>query len=373
MSMMALKPPMGWNSWNTFCWNINEQIVRETADRMLAEGYLEAGYNIISIDDCWMSNERDSDGNLVPDPNAFPNGMKAVGDYLHERGFKFGIYADGGIRTCAGRPGSFGHEKQDAEKFAEWGVDLVKYDFCYPPPGCDGKILFRRMGQALRETGRDIIFSACWSVNGVWKWARSCGAHMWRIAGDIQDSWKSIESVGFGAVGLEPYAGPSGWNDLDMLVIGLNGKGFVGEIGGGSEINEYQVHFALWCMLNSPLLMGHDLRSTSDEIKNILLNKEMIAINQDDAVIPAFKIENAESGAEVFAKPLANGDIAFCLINRNDSPKLMAITWDQCGWEIGDSVTLRDLINHEDLGAFKTSFYKRVPARSCEVFRAKRI
>lgn len=373
MSMLALKPPMGWNSWNTFSWRINEALIKETADYIVDNGFRDAGYNVISIDDCWMMRERDENGRLVPDPVKFPNGLKVIGDYLHERGLKFGLYEDGGTLTCAGFPGSFGHEREDAKQFAEWGVDLLKYDFCYPAPGCSDVNMFRRMGQALRETGRDIIFSGCWCVDGVWKWMRSCGVHMWRMAGDIMDSWESITKVGFGAVGYEAYAGPSGWNDLDMMVVGVNGEGHVGEMGGGCSINEYQAHFALWCLMSTPLLMGHDVRKTTPEIKAILQNTELIAINQDDAAIPAYRVPVIRNYYDILAKPLANGDIAFGLFNREDNDKNIPLAWDYCGWEVTDSVKLRDLISHEDIGTFRSNKTFRLPPHSCRVFRATRV
>ncbi|HBL84225.1 MAG: hypothetical protein A2Y17_07780 [Clostridiales bacterium GWF2_38_85] len=368
--MIALKPPMGWNSWNTFSGNVSDTLIRETADYIVENGFLDAGYDIVSIDDCWMLRDRDENGNLVPDPEKFPNGIKALADYVHSKGLKFGIYEDAGTMTCAGFPGSFGHERQDAKQFAEWGIDLLKYDFCYSTPGCSDVNLYRRMGQALRETGRDIIFSGCWGNDGVWKWMRSCGAHMWRLTGDIFDSWESIEKVGFGALGLEAYAGPSGWNDPDMMVVGLNGQGYVGHIGGGCTTNEYQAHFALWCMLSAPLLMGHDVRKTTPEVKEILQNKELIAIDQDDAGIPAYKIPGY---SDVLAKPLADGSMALGLFNREPNWKYMALSWDYCGWEVTDRVKLYDVIAHKDLGEFKCGATLRVEGHSCLIFKATRI
>ncbi|MDD4125175.1 MAG: glycoside hydrolase family 27 protein [Eubacteriales bacterium] len=372
MAMLALKPPMGWNSWNTFGGNINERLILETADAMVSEGYRDAGYNILTIDDCWMLKDRDENGNLQFDKAIFPHGMKFIGDYLHERGLKFGIYEDAGTLTCAGRAGSFGYERQDAKLFASWGVDLLKYDFCYSSPGSSDVNLYRRMGQALRESGRDIIFSGCWGDEGVWKWMRSTGAHMWRLTGDIKDSWDSICEVGLGAVGLEAYSGPCGWNDPDMLVVGVDGKGYVGKIGGGSTDDEYQTHFALWCMLNAPLLMGHDLRNARPEIKKILLNKELIDINQDDAAITAYKIPTTRDYFTILAKPLYGGDIVFMIINKNPYWTYYPLSWDYCGWEITDEVSMRDCINHTDLGTFKHGLTVKIEAHSCIVYRATR-
>ncbi|MFA6730460.1 MAG: glycoside hydrolase family 27 protein [Eubacteriales bacterium] len=370
MAKLAQTPPMGWNTWNTFCWNIDEALIRETADIMASEGYLDAGYDTLVLDDAWMARQRDSDGNLTADPVKFPGGMKNLIDYVHSKGLKFGLYSDSGTQTCAGFPGSFGNERRDANLFASWGVDFLKYDGCYMTPGSNAEVLYRRMGQALRESGRDILYSACYSADGVWTWMKKTGAHMWRIAGDIADSWESIEKVGFGAVGIGSYSGPGGWNDLDMLVVGVDGKGWVGEIGKGSTVTEYQTHFALWCIMGSPLMMGNDLRKASPEIKNILLNKDLIAINQDKACVPATRVPGY---AEVFAKPLSDGRIAFGLFNRNKDRRSLALSWDYSGWEITDSVALYDAIAHRELGVYSGSATFPVEGHGCRVIIGKRM
>lgn len=373
MAMHLLKPAMGWNAWNFFGYaGINEQVVRETADAMLEKGFLDAGYNIVSVDDFWMARERDEHGDLMPDPERFPSGMKALGDYLHERGFKFGLYAGAGVLTYAGKAGSFGYERQDAKKFAEWGVDLLKYDFGYVAPGNDAAHLFRRMGQALRESGRDIIFSGCLGRTSVTEWMRQAGASMWRLSGDIIDSWGSIIHVAKNALTVGAYSGPCGWNDPDMMVVGLDGKGYVGEIGGGCTLNEYSAHFSIWCLLSAPLLMGHDVRNTTPEIADILLNKELIAINQDDLGVQAYTLPPMSNDDFILARPLANGDIAFCMVNETEHPKKMILSWDYCGWEVNDRVRLRDVINHEELGEFIHGTYAYVEPHSAVVYRAKR-
>ncbi|MDW8289478.1 MAG: glycoside hydrolase family 27 protein, partial [Armatimonadota bacterium] len=218
--MLAPTPPMGWNSWNTFGAEIHEELIRQVADVFVEAGLREAGYTYVVIDDLWESDERDDQGRLVPDPKKFPSGMKALADYVHSKGLKFGIYSCAGTHTCAGKPGSYGYEEIDAQTFAEWGVDYLKYDFCYKPAGADAVTLYRRMGQALRATGRPIVFSICeWGSNEPWKWGASVGGHLWRTTGDINDSWESIEQIGFSQNGLEAYAGPDHWNDPDMLVV----------------------------------------------------------------------------------------------------------------------------------------------------------
>ncbi len=316
---------------------------------------------------------RDANGNLQPNPERFPSGMKALGDYIHERGLKFGLYAGAGVITYARCAGSFGYERQDAKKFAEWGVDLLKYDFGYAAPGQNETHLYRKMGQALRESGRDIIFSGCLGRKSVSEWMKSCGANLWRLSGDITDNWDSILKVATDAVGLEAFSGHSAWNDPDMMVVGLNGEGYVGKIGGGCTTNEYEAHFALWCMLCAPLLMGHDVRTTTPEIKTILQNKELIDINQDDLGIAAFKVPPLSNNDFILAKPLYGGDIAFCLLNTQETPKIMPLAWDYCGWEITDTVSLRDVIEHKEIGRFTGGMCANVQPHSVKVFRATRI
>lgn len=202
---IALTPPMGWNSWNTFTWDINEKMICEMADRMVEDGYLEAGYEYLVIDDCWSLKQRDADGNLVPDPEKFPHGMKWVSDYVHGKGLKFGMYSCAGTHTCAGYPGSFEHEFQDAKKFAEWGVDYLKYDYCFKPRQIPGEILYKRMSLALKNCGREILFAACnWGTDGVYDWIRSSGAHTYRSTGDIQDNWESITNLAISQMGKSP-------------------------------------------------------------------------------------------------------------------------------------------------------------------------
>lgn len=372
--IFAQKPPMGWNAWNYFGYaDINEKVVRETADAMVKLGFRDAGYLTVQVDDAWLCPERDSNGELQPLPDRFPSGMKALGDYLHERGFKFGLYAGAGVMTYAGYCGSFGHERQDAKTFASWGVDVLKYDFGYVAPGANIEKLFRRMGQALRESGRDIMLAACYGSTSITPWIRSTGASMWRLSGDITDSWQSIVKVAKNALSVGGYSGPCGWNDPDMMVVGLNGQGWVGGIGGGCTVNEYAAHFAIWCMLSAPLLMGHDVRNTTPEIAEILLNKELIDIDQDDLGIQAFQLPAMSNNDLILAKPLYGGDIAFCLVNDWDTQKRMILSWDYCGWEVTDRVRMRDVVNHKDIGEFSCGAQVMVPAHSAVVWRATRI
>ena len=374
MEQLAALPPMGWNAWNYFGYSdVNEKVIYETADAMIAQGFRDAGYNYVCVDDTWMVRGRDENGDLRVNEVRFPSGMKALGDYLHERGLRFGMYAGAGVLTYANMEGSYGHERRDAQLFASWGVDLLKYDFGYVAPGCDIRNLFSRMGQALRETGRNILFSACYGKGDVTAWMRAVGCRMWRLCGDLADSWDSIMRVAKVGMTVGSVAGPCGWNDLDMMVVGLNGQGYVGKIGGGCTRDEYQTHFALWCMLASPLLMGHDVRHTTPETAEILLNRELIAINQDPLGVQASCLPTCSNNDLILAKPLANGDIAFCMVNDTDVNKKMILSWQPCGWEVNDRVKLRDVLGHEDLGEFTCGTYAQVPPHCSVVYRATRL
>lgn len=292
--MTAKKPPMGWNSWNTFGEHINEKLIMEMADQLVNDGYKDAGYEYVIIDDCWSLKER-VDGKLVPDPKLFPSGMKALSDYIHSKGLKFGMYSCAGTKTCAGYPSSYGHEFEDARQFAEWGVDYLKYDFCNFPVSGDAKNAYLTMAMALRHTGREILFAACnWGKYDPSGWMRSRGAHTYRSTGDIFDVPRSYQDIFKQQVENIEGNAPGCYNDLDMLIVGMHGKGNVG-IGGCSD-EQYLQHFAMWSFLTSPLIIGADIRSIDAPNKATLLNKGLIAINQDEECCPAFLIENVEIG-----------------------------------------------------------------------------
>lgn len=376
MAIQTPTPPMGWNHWNYFGWeHLNEKVLLEIVDAMAEKGFRDAGYNYVCVDDTWMIRGRDENGRLVADPYRFPSGMKAIGDYIHSKGMKFGLYAGAGVLTYANCEGSYGRERIDAKTFAEWGVDLLKYDCGYLAPGTDVTHLFRRMGQALRESGRDILFSGCYGHTEVVDWMRSVGASMWRLSGDINDSWDSIIRVAKNAIGVGHVAGANGWNDPDMMVVGLEGEGWAGRINGGNgcTLDEYQSHFALWCMLAAPLLMGHDVRNTKKEIADILLNKDLISINQDPLGIQAYPMPPMSNSDLILAKPLDGGDIAFCMVNDSSARKKMILSWHYCGWEVTDKVRLYDCINHKDLGVFECGTYAELDPHQCAVYRATRI
>ena len=314
--MVKLTPPMGWNSWNTFGENINEELIFETADAMVSTGLLEKGYEYLVIDDCWSLKERDGNQRLVPDPVKFPHGMKAVADYVHSKGLKFGMYSCAGNLTCAGYPGSFEHEFTDARTFAEWGVDFLKYDYCYHSPIIHGQYLYRRMGLALENCGRDILFSACsWGADQTQEWIKTSAASMWRSTGDIFDTWESVKDLVKQQEKLHPYNGVGCFNDMDMLIVGMYGKGNVG-LKGCSD-TQYKTHFSIWALLGSPLMIGCDIRSMNEETKAILGNEELIRINQDSACRQPVKLQGIWAGDDMvlYARQLENGDVAIGLFN----------------------------------------------------------
>lgn len=381
--LLGLTPPMGWNSWNTFTWDINEQLIRDVADVFATEGYRDAGYEYIVIDDCWSLRERDKDGNLVPDPQKFPSGMKALSDYIHSKGLKFGIYSCVGTHTCAGYPGSFEHEFQDAAIFAEWGVDFLKYDYCFKPRHISGELLYKRMSMALKNCGRDILFSACnWGADNVYDWIRESGAHMYRSTGDIQDNWGSVKNLAISQLDKECYTGSFCHNDMDMLIVGMSGSsnnGYINNsaIGGCSEV-EYKTHFALWAMMGSPLMIGCDVRKADDMTKRILLNPDMLAINQDVEARGAYRIKPEPQwfhGDEVFmlVKVLSDGDLALGFFNLSDNQRELSMQfWDMgLPYAAGFSLSLYDCWEHKELGVFRERFNPVVPAHDCLVVRAK--
>ncbi|MDQ8199835.1 glycoside hydrolase family 27 protein [Pelagicoccus enzymogenes] len=353
---LALTPPMGWNSWNTFESNINEQLVIDTAEEMKANGMLDAGYQYIVIDDTWSLRERDADGNLVADPEKFPSGIKALADKLHAMGFKFGIYGDAGKTTCAGYPGSQGHEYQDARTFAAWGVDYLKYDWCATGTR-DAKEAYTTMRDALHAAGRPIVFSICeWGDNKPWEWAQDIG-HLWRISGDIYDCWdcEFKWSRGFkvildgyhnskpsvvGRDGLGQYAGPGGWNDADMLEVGNPGL----------TLAESRSHFTLWAMISSPLMAGNDMRVATPEIIEILTNKEIIALNQDPDGVAGWRIFTAPDKYEIWVKPLHDGDWAVTVLNSSEETQDVTVEWHRMEQTFPDEYSIRDLWAGKDLG-----------------------
>ena len=376
-TMLAPTPPMGWNPWNTFGMGIDERLIHETADAMVSEGLLAAGYRYLCLDDGWEAPERDGEGRLTGDTEKFPGGMKALGDYIHSKGLKFGIYSCAGLQTCQGLPASYGNEELDARTFADWGVDLLKYDYCYKPAGVDGPTLFRRMGQALRATGRRIVFSVCtWGATEPWTWAAGAGAHMWRTSGDMADSWETISKAGFGQAELACYAGPNRWNDPDMLAVGMYGRGNCSTHDGCTD-DEYRSHFSLWCLLAAPLLIGCDVRNMTPVTREILTNAEAVAVDQDAAGIQARCLGADQYRNEAWAKPLADGSMAVGLFNRfrkkvekpGDGERRVSVAWEAMGLHDRRPCLVRDLWAHEDLGVFTGSFSMKIGPHACALLK----
>ncbi len=324
---LAKTPPMGWSSWNKFGGNINEASIKEIADAMVSSGLADCGYVYVNIDDCWHG-QRDAEGNIQCSTEKFPSGMKALADYIHDKGLKFGIYSDAGCKTCAGEPGSLGHEYQDAQTYARWGVDYLKYDWCNTADQ-NSKGSYRLMRDALRAAGRPIVFSICeWGSSKPWEWAQEIG-HLWRTTGDIGCMFDNDKVYGgnyWNPLGvlqildknepLRQYAGPGHWNDPDML-----------EVGNGMSVNEDRAHFTLWCMMAAPLILGNDVRSMSDETKAILTNRDVIAVDQDELGVQGWRFISRE-GVEYWFKPLVDDQWALCVFNRNRESKKVDLDWN---------------------------------------------
>ena len=371
--MLSKTPPMGFNTWNTFGENISDSVIRETADKMVELGLAEAGYNYLVIDDCWSKRERDPEtGKIVPDEIKFPNGMKAVSDYVHGKGLKFGMYSCAGTRTCADYPGSFDHEFLDAETFAEYGADFLKYDYCYKPCYADGPLLYRKMGMALKACGREILFSACnWGSDEVNKWIRSTGAHMYRSTGDINDSFPSVRDISLSQIDNLAYSAVGCFNDIDMLTVGMYGDGNVGS--SGCTDVDYKTQFALWCMFGSPLMLGGDLRKMNDFCLNLVKNKELIRINQDEEARPAFVVTKKSDKALTFAKLLSDNEIAIMFTNFGDSKDRAALYFENLGLTAasGYGLEMTDVFTGENIGLKKEFMQMVLEPHDCAVYRCK--
>jgi len=358
---IALTPPMGWNSWNFFHCKVTDMNIRQQAQAMATNGMKQAGYVYVNVDDCWEG-QRDAQGNIQG--NERFSDMKALADYVHRLGLKFGVYSTPGPKTCAGFTGSLGYEQQDAAQYARWGVDFLKYDLCSARNMYKGEEfpgVYKKMADALRATGRPIVFSLSHGDNNrIWSWAAGIGANMWRTGGDIQPRFNDISHRILLQQGLERFAGPGHWNDPDMLEVG----------NGNLTADSNRLHFGMWCLLAAPLLAGTDLTPVSRETLEILTNPEVIAVDQDSAGIQGRSVWQ-EGPLSVWVKPLADGSKAVGLVNNGESPNRITAWFRDV--RVGDSVEVRDLWARRDLGRFQDSFTAEVPTRGMVLVRIKRV
>jgi alpha-galactosidase len=345
-SDLAPTPPMGWNSWNKFACNVSEATIRSTTDAIATNGMKEAGYRYVVIDDCWHG-ARDENGFITEDRVRFPSGIKALADYVHAKGLKFGIYSDAGSKTCGGRPGSQGHEYQDAIQYARWGVDYLKYDWCSTGTR-NAEEAYTLMSDALRSTGRDIVFSLCeWGQSKPWLWAAKIG-NLWRTTGDIWDSFDKPDKAHDWANNmvrivdlnepLWPFAGPGHWNDPDMLEVG----------NGGMTTSEYRSHFSLWAMMAAPLIAGNDVAHMDADTREILLNREVVAVDQDALGVQGHRVWK-DGDLEAWAKPLSGGRRAVLFFNRGAKAASISVDWDKLGYPTRLAMRVRDLWAHRDM------------------------
>jgi alpha-galactosidase len=382
-AQLAPTPPMGWMSWNNFGPNMNETLLKEMADAMVSSGMREAGFRYVCIDDYWQG-KRDPQGVLQPDPAKFPHGIKALADYVHSKGLKIGIYSDAAELTCEKQPASFGYEEKDAATFASWGIDYLKYDYCFAPEDQQTAITrYTAMAQALRKTGRPIVFSICeWGPRKPWLWGAKAGGQLWRTTWDIREIWYSGKYDDYTAgildildqqVGLEKFSGPGGWNDPDMLVVGLHGKGKYTTPAGYSACTEaeYRSQMSLWCLLAAPLMATNDLRSMNAVTREILTNREVTAIDQDPLGKQASRIAK-EGDLEIWARDLADGSKAVGLLNRTDgTTRNLKVTWNQLG--LRGKQKARDLWAHKDLGVFQDQLEAMVSPHAVLLLKIQRL
>ncbi|HEY5328496.1 MAG TPA: glycoside hydrolase family 27 protein [Acidobacteriaceae bacterium] len=358
---LAKTPPMGWNSWNHFARRATDADIRAAADAMVSSGMRDAGYVYINIDGGWQGAERDADGVLHPDPAKYPD-MKKLADYVHSKGLKFGVYSGPGPQTCGGQVASYGHEEQDAQMFADWGVDFLKYDLCsfrkimVAESGGDldkersiQEAAYVKMDQALIKTGRPIVFSMCqYGTDRVWEWGAETGATMWRTTNDIKDNFESMTAIGFAQAGLAKFAGDGHWNDPDMLEVG----------NGGMTADEYRMHMSLWSIMAAPLLAGNDLTKMTDETKSILMNREVIAIDQDPLGKAGDRVW-AVGQTEMWSRPLQGGATAVALFNKINGPTRLTMRLSDLG--IRGTVKVRDVWAHKDVGVVTDGYAVDVP------------
>ena len=359
---------MGWNTWNTFQSGINENLIKESAEAFVSQGLRDAGYEYVVIDDCWSEKKRDRNESLVPDHEKFPGGMKALGDYIHSLGLKFGIYSAMGIQTCAGHPASFDREYHDAETFASWGVDYLKYDGCYFMPYIDQQLMYQRMGVALENCGRDIVYAVCnGGESDVWSWIRSTGAHLFRSTGDILDNFRSYYDIAMSQRDRFGFSAPNCYNDVDMLTVGIYGGG---KVGTGCTESEYRQQFVLWCMYGAPLMLGCDIRSMNEATRKLVTNPALIAIDQDEAARPpVWQRHKWNEDLHCAFRHLSKG-YALAFYNFADYDTKMTFYFDGVGITVGSHLNARltDVFTGECVGEFRDFAETQVPRHDVKLF-----
>jgi alpha-galactosidase len=363
----ASTPPMGWNSWNHFGHRVTDQTIRDTADVMVASGMRDAGYIYVNIDDTWEGT-RDAAGHIHPNEK-FPD-MKALADYVHSKGLKLGIYSSPGAKTCAGFEGSLGHEEMDAQDYAKWGIDYLKYDLCglrvemkaAPNPEAAHKIMFDAyvtMRDALKSTGRPIVYSLCqYGEDAVWEWGPEVGGNLWRTTGDINDHYARMAEIGFSQAGLARFAGPGHWNDPDMLEVG----------NGGMNTEEYRTHMSLWAILAAPLLAGNDLSQMTPETVALLTNKDVVAVDQDPAGKQGDRMWT-EGPIEVWSRALADGSKAVGIFNRHPSALPAEIDFHKLGFS--GPVKAKDIWGMKDMGTISGPMAVTIPGHGVLFLRVR--
>ncbi len=372
---LTLTPPMGWNSFNTFGCSPTQELICATADAMVTSGLRDAGYEYVNIDDGWMAPQRDENGDLCEDPARFPDGFDYLTRYVHDKGLKIGIYLGCGLRTYNEKPGSLGHERQDAARIARWGFDFLKYDNRPLPqedPPRNTKLEYIKMAQALRASGRDIVFSMCeHGSTRPWTWAQGVG-QLWRLTTDIRNMWDGelTGAWGFNKIvdaraELAPYARPGNFNDPDMLITGMyHANDWMGP---GCTDDEYRAHFSLWCLMASPLIIGCDVRKLNDVTKETLTNADMIAIDQDILGVQGRRVRHGEDGCDVWVKPLSGVRWAAGLYNRTQQPQEITLNWNDLEVPAAMSAQVRDVWADRTLGVYSERLTQTVPPHSCTV------
>ena len=355
---LAPTPPMGWNSWNRFGPFVSEKLVLDTADAMVSSGMRDAGYRYVVIDDAWHESVRNDDGDLAENRWAFPHGLKWLGERIHERRLRFGLYTDAGTRTCQGYPASLGNELRDARRFAEWGVDFMKVDWCHTP-GLRGRTTYPAWTEAIKASGRPMVLSISeWARDKPWEWASTVG-HMWRTTPDIADSWESVTAIADSQAELHPFAGPDHWNDPDMLEVGNEGM----------TEDEYRSHFSLWAMLAAPLMAGNDLRAMTDTTRDILVAPEVLAVDQDALGRQGRRVRRTDT-TEIWVRELVGDSYAVLLLNRSETRANVRVLWEELGISGLRSARARDLWERADLGV-RDGWYERTLApHACALVKA---